>query len=84
LKVELSKHKATGYFYMKYLIILLALNACLLWFMLVVGLISRLLSLWRTKKPAQALTQEKYDGEYLGVESAKLCTAFVASKTLHR
>jgi hypothetical protein len=35
-------------FYVKYFIILLALNACLLWCLLVVGLINCLLSLWRT------------------------------------
>jgi hypothetical protein len=69
---------------MKYFIILLALNACLLWCLLVIGLISRLLSLWRAKKPVQALTQEKHDGEYLDVETAELCTAFVSSKTLRR
>ena len=69
---------------MKYFIVLLALNACLLWCLLVAGLISRLLSLWRTKKPAQALTPEKYDGEYLDVESVELCPATASSKTLRR
>jgi hypothetical protein len=69
---------------MKYFIILLALNACLLWCLLVIGLISRLLSLWRTKKPVQALTQEKHDGEYLGVESVELWPATASSKIFRR
>jgi len=67
---------------MKFFIFLLALNACVLWCLLVVGLISRLLYWRQTRKSAPKQEKQKLDSEceYMDAGVAELCPVTIGRR----